>query len=179
MGEYGMITDAGTVRFERILPGPVERVWSYLTESEKRGTWLASGRMELREGGAVELVFRNSELSSHGEETPARYRKYEGAVSAGVVTRCDPQRLLSFTWGEEDGRDSEVTFELTPAADGTVLLVLTHRRLAGRDALLSVAGGWHTHLDVLADRLEEREPAAFWSAHAVVEAEYSRRIPAG
>ena len=49
--DYGVVTDAGTVRLERILPGPIERVWSYLTESEKRGQWFAAGEMELRVGG--------------------------------------------------------------------------------------------------------------------------------
>src|SRR5690606_7556689 len=47
----GEIMDAHTVRFERVLPGPIERVWACLTEPEKRRTWLAGGTMELREGG--------------------------------------------------------------------------------------------------------------------------------
>ena len=37
-----------TIRFERLLPGPVERVWAYLTESKKRATWLAAGEFDLR-----------------------------------------------------------------------------------------------------------------------------------
>jgi uncharacterized protein YndB with AHSA1/START domain len=41
-----------TVRIERLLPGPVERVWAYLTESTKRATWLAAGEFDLRVGGA-------------------------------------------------------------------------------------------------------------------------------
>ena len=30
------LLDESTVRFERILPGPIERVWSYIVESDKR-----------------------------------------------------------------------------------------------------------------------------------------------
>ena len=30
------LVDGSTIRFQRLLPGPVERVWSYLTDSEKR-----------------------------------------------------------------------------------------------------------------------------------------------
>ena len=51
-----------TVRLERLLPGPVERVWAYLTESDKRAQWLAAGRMDLRVGGKVQLEFDNSKL---------------------------------------------------------------------------------------------------------------------
>ena len=36
MNDYGELLDENTVRFERLLPGPIERVWSYLTEGEKR-----------------------------------------------------------------------------------------------------------------------------------------------
>ena len=30
------LIEPGTVKMERLLPGPVERVWAYLTESKKR-----------------------------------------------------------------------------------------------------------------------------------------------
>ena len=48
----GEIIDRQTVRFERLLPGPIERVWAYLTESEKRRKWLASGDT-IRESGRI------------------------------------------------------------------------------------------------------------------------------
>jgi uncharacterized protein YndB with AHSA1/START domain len=41
--EHGIITEAGAIRFERLLPGPIERVWAYITDSSKRATWLAEG----------------------------------------------------------------------------------------------------------------------------------------
>src|SRR5918994_1998641 len=104
LGEFGVVTQARTVRFQRVLPGPIERVWAYLTESEKRGRWLASGPMELRVGGFT---------------------------TYGHITRCDPPRVLSYTWDEQSGVASEVTFELTRQGE-EVLLVLTHRRLGDR-----------------------------------------------
>ena len=67
--------------------------------------------------------------------------------------------------------------ELTPHGED-VLLVVMHRRLDGREAMVSVASGWHTHLEILNDLLQGREPRPFWSSHAVLEAEYERRIPA-
>ncbi|MNR51250.1 hypothetical protein D3C85_1708980 [compost metagenome] len=55
--------------------------------------------------------------------------------------------------------------------------MLTHRKLASRDDMVDVAGGWHTHLNVLAARLAGREPGPFWSVNAALEAEYQARIP--
>jgi uncharacterized protein YndB with AHSA1/START domain len=178
MSEFGIVTEAGTIRFERVLPGPIERVWSYLTDSEKRGTWLATGPMEPRVGGRVELNFRHADLSPQVAPTPERYKQYEdGATTHGCVTRYDPPKLLSITWGEASGPESEVTFELIPRA-GDVRLVLTHRRLGDRTTMVSVAGGWHTHLGILADHLNGVEPPNFWLAHAAIEAEYEKRLPA-
>ncbi len=177
VGEYGMAPEAGTVRLERVLPGPIERVWAYLTESEKRGKWFASGPMELRAGGPLEFHFHNSDLTPHREPTPERYKECEGMVSNGRVTRCVPPHVLSFTWGEELGDESEVTFELADR-EGQVLLVLTHRRLRNRTEMLSVASGWHVHVGVLIDHLNGREPKPFWSTLEKLEAEYDKRLPA-
>lgn len=176
-GEYGKITEAGTVRLERVLPGPIERVWAYLTESEKRGKWFAAGTMELRAGGRLEFHFHNSDLTPYDEPTPERYKKYEGMTSKGLVTRCEPPHLLSFTWGEEQGDESEVTFELADR-DGKVLMVLTHRRLRNREEMISVASGWHAHVGILIDHLNGQEPKPFWSTHEKLEAAYQERFPA-
>lgn len=178
MSEYGVITEAGTVRFERLLPGPIERVWSYLTDSEKRGTWLAAGEMELYVGGRVEHVFRNSELTEHDDPPPAKYAMYAGeSRMTGRITACEPPRLLAYTWSESSGEDSEVSFELASSGD-KVRLVLTHRRLDTRDEMIGVFGGWHTHLGILADRLAGRNPPGFWATHTRLEAEYDRMLPA-
>jgi uncharacterized protein YndB with AHSA1/START domain len=184
MSDYGTPIGADAVRFERILPGPIERVWEYLTKSEQRGTWLASGSMEPRLGGAVELRFRHADLHPHVEETPERYKKYDkGSTLLGRITRWEPPRVLAYTWGDE-GRDpgqpatSEVTFELTPRG-GDVVLVLTHRRLASREEMVNVSAGWHTHLALLGDRLSGIEPKAFWTVLARLEKEYEDRFAAG
>jgi hypothetical protein len=59
-----------------------------------------------------------------------------------------------------------------------VLLVLTHRQLAGRTMMVDVASGWHSHLAVLTERLNGQEPAAsFWSIFSAANAEYERQIP--
>lgn len=172
--EYGTTTGPGAVRIERYLPGPVERIWAYLTESEKRRKWLAAGEMELRVGGSVEHHFVHSELSAEQHPSAKHEGFREGHTIFGTVLRCDPPRVLSYTWGHGHG-DSEVTFELEPRGD-EVLLVVTHRRLRSHPEMSSVAGGWHTHLGLLMDHLEGRPPRGFWSSHAAVEAEYARRL---
>jgi uncharacterized protein YndB with AHSA1/START domain len=167
----------GEVRIERWLPGPVERVWAYLTESGKRGLWLAPGEMELRVGGRVEHRFRHADLS-HEKIPPAKYGDYAGGhVLHGTITRCEPPRLLGYTWGDGE-EDSEVLFELFPLESGEVKLVVTQRRLRSREGMANVAAGWHVHLGILLDRLEGREPRGFWSAHGRLEGEYARRFAA-
>lgn len=168
----GTAIDALSVRIERVLPGPVERVWAYLTEPDKRARWLAGGDMELRPGAEIALCFRHSELSH--EPAPERWRGAEGHVNHSHVTRCEPPTLLAITWPSE-GEDSEVTFELTPQGD-EVLLVVTHRRLADKTEMTNVASGWHAHLAILADQLHGRQPRGFWSTFAAAEAAYQARF---
>lgn len=175
MSDYGTLIASDTIRFERLLPGPIERVWAYLTDSDKRGTWLARGAVEPRIGGQVELHFLHSELSPLPDRIPARYESLEkGAGFTGRVTRWEPPRLLSHSWAESSGPDSEVTFELTPQGEN-VLLVLTHRRLA-RSEMVSVAGGWHTHLGILVDHMNGRVPQPFFITHERLEGEYETRL---
>lgn len=177
MNDYGLVTAPGTVRLERLLPGPIERVWRYLTDSDARATWLAAGPMDLSPDGRVALVFRNSELTGHDGTPPPKYACHAGdSALAGRITACEPPRVLAYTWGEGGEAPSEVRFELRPSGED-VFLVVTHRRLADRNAMISVSGGWHAHLDILADRLAGRTPAGFWVTHTRLEGEYERRIP--
>lgn len=176
MSHYGERIDETTVRFERLLPGPIERVWQYLTDGDKRASWLCGGEMELRVGGKVEMHFHNASLSSQADiDPPEKYRDLPEKMSfGGSVTRCEPPRLLAYTWDFED-EPSEVCYELQEAGD-RVRLVLTHRKLTSHDEIISASGGWHTHLDILEDVLNGREPQAFWKAHTPLEAEYERRF---
>ncbi|MGI9224044.1 MAG: SRPBCC family protein [Woeseiaceae bacterium] len=175
MSKYGERIDDTTVRFERLLPGPLERVWEYLTDSDKRATWLAAGVTELTVGGKTEMHFHNASLSTQPDiDRPEKYKDMPEKMSfGGTVTQCEPPHLLAYTWDFED-EHSEVCYELTEEGD-KVRLVLTHRKLASLKEILSVSGGWHTHLDILEDVLEGREPQAFWTMHAPLEAEYERR----
>ena len=70
MNKFGELIAPDTVRFERMLPGPIERVWAYLTESDKRAQWFCSGETELRVGGHIDMHFDNSQLSPLDDVPP-------------------------------------------------------------------------------------------------------------
>ncbi|MBP8822978.1 MAG: SRPBCC family protein [Flavobacteriales bacterium] len=175
MGTYGKIIAPNTIRFERVLPGPIERVWAYLTESEKRAKWLASGTMDLRVGGGAELHWLHTNLDTvKPDEPPEQYKN--GHSMKATITKCEPPHLLGFTWGARADALSEVVIELSVHGK-QVLLVLTHHRLPGRKDLLSVSGGWHVHLDVLVEHLNGRTARGFWAHIAVLNSDYGGRIP--
>lgn len=162
MSAFGVYPAPETVRFERDLPGPIDRVWAALTESDVRGRWLAAGPMEPRAGGSVTLTFDHGTFSPTQEEVPPKFKGGTFDMS-GHVTRWEPPHVLAFTWGESLGLRSEVTFELMEM-DGRVRLILTHRKLGDAPELLAnVGAGWHTHLAILFAVLSEQAPPPFWS----------------
>jgi uncharacterized protein YndB with AHSA1/START domain len=163
----------GTLRMERILPAPIERVWAYLTDPDKRATWLAGGTMTQKPGEMFDLRFNHTELT--GEVAPDRYAECrQPIVQKSRLVRMEAPTLLTISW-DEGPAPSEVTFELTPQGN-TTQLVLTHRRLASRKDMVSVAGGWHAHVDVLIEVLAGRKPQGFWTNHAALEKDYEAQI---
>jgi len=174
MNRYGERLDASTVRFERSLPGPIERVWEYLTEGEKRATWLAGGKTELGVDGIIELEFHNASLSPLPDEPrPEKYRDMpEKMFFSGTITRCDPPHRLAHTW--VDGDDYSIVEYVLSEQGNKVLIEITHSRLNEED-VLGVCGGWHVHLDILDDVLEKRTPRPFWKNHTAIEADYEAK----
>jgi uncharacterized protein YndB with AHSA1/START domain len=171
--QYGKFTSPAEVRLVRTLPGPIERVWEYLTDSEKRARWLCGGVLEQKAGGKVEFAMVHKNLAPD-ETPPAKYAQVQdpGVTFEGRVLRCEPPRLLVYTFGSED---SEVTFELTPQGN-QVLLVLTHRTRGAEEQaeLTNYASGWHTHLTHLLALLEGTPRPPFWAMHAKLVADYEK-----
>ena len=169
------LVEPGTVKLERLLPGPVERVWAYLTESEKRAKWLAGGEFDLRVGGKIRLEWDNSRLPNERPLSPEIEGRGKGTAD-GVITRLEPMRLLAHTWTSSKWNiDTEVTYELTPRGKD-VLLTIVHRRLQPRDLVIGVMGGWDAHTGILADLLNGVEPRPFWATHAKLEKEYAATL---
>jgi len=168
---YGALTEPTTLRIRRLLPGPIERCWTYLTKSELRRQWLASGEMEMTVGAPVELVWRNDEISNPPGQRPEGFAAEHRMQSR--ITELDPPRKLAIAWAGS----GDVSFELEPEGD-QVLLTVIHRRLPNRTTMLNDSAGWHMHLDVLVARANGKELTSFWDGWTRLKAEYDRRLPA-
>jgi len=167
---YGSLIEPTTLKIQRLLPGPVERIWAYLTDSDLRRKWLAAGKMELKVGAPFELVWRNDELTDPPGERPAGFGDEHRMQSR--ITELDPPRKLCFAWKDS----GDVSIELEAKGD-EVLLTLIHRRLPNRSTMLGVSTGWHVHLDLLVARVRGEEPPPFWDGFAKLRKEYDRRLP--
>jgi uncharacterized protein YndB with AHSA1/START domain len=160
MNDFGKLVDSSTVRFERLLPGPIERVWDYLTKPEFLATWLAQGSLDARAGGRVEL-------------------RTIGGVVQGEITFYDPPRTLEYTWvslpdpAPSGTPDSVVRFELEQRGE-EILLTLTHRRLIS-EYLGRVGAGWHSLLDRLLSCMRGEEPEPFFDIFNRVRPGYEER----
>jgi uncharacterized protein YndB with AHSA1/START domain len=174
MSDAGTQLDKSTIRFERLLPGPIERVWSYLTEGKKRAEWFAGGVTELKPGGKVEFRFDHRKLTTPDDDKPPKkHEQHAGEIRFdGKVIKAEPPRLLIWQWDT-----SEVTFELTPKGD-KVLLTLTESKLPKRENVIGNSAGWHTHLDYLQAVLEGNKPPRFWASIVKHEADYEKRYSA-
>ena len=151
MSGYGEYIDAQTVRFERVLPAPIDRVWEFLTKAELLASWIADGDI-------VERVGAKIYLDQDTDRVPFRMK---GAKIEGTVLRVERPRLLEYSWVVEHvGKklESVVTFELAPQGDSKTRLAITHRPIL--EGFFALTGsGWHTHLDTLTARLKGDEPA--------------------
>jgi uncharacterized protein YndB with AHSA1/START domain len=169
----GQFNGPAEVRLVRTLPGPIERVWDYLVDPEKRARWFAGGPMESRQGGKLTLKFRQIDLAP--DETPPEEHKEAhdpGFTMEGVVLRWEPPHVLSYTFG--DTGESSVTFELTPQGKN-VLLVLTHQSRGGDlPYMTGFAAGWHTHVAHLIAQLEGAPRPPFWPLFLQLKADYTQ-----
>ena len=168
---YGELIEPTTLKIQRFLPGPIERVWDYLTDSDLRRQWLASGDMRMEKGAEFELVWRNNELTDPPGHRPEGFGDEHRMTSR--IVEADPPRKLVFTWGNS----GDVSFGLEPKGE-RVLLTVIHRRLPDRKVMLMVGAGWHMHLDVLVARVGGTAVEPFWDGWVRLKADYDKRLPA-
>ena len=162
---HGVLAPDKSLRIRRRLPGPIERVWAYLTDSDLRRQWLASGAMQLQPGASFELVWRNDELSVSADERPEGFDAESRATCQFI--EVEPLRRMRYIWPGV----GEVSMELE-AAGSDVLLTVTHRQLVGERLALNVSAGWHAHLALLVARLEGTAVPSLWATWKMVRAEY-------
>ncbi|AOW12745.1 ATPase [Hydrogenophaga crassostreae] len=168
---YGEMSEPATLTIQRLLPGPIERVWAYLTENDLRRQWLAAGEMDLKTGAPFELTWRNDELSLTPSQRPEGFPAEQRMRCH--ITELDPPHKLTFTWQGS----GDVSFELRAQGNDGVLLTMTHRRLPDRHTTLMVSAGWHMHLHLLVASITGREKAPFWEGWARLKQAYEERLP--
>ena len=133
MSEDGQLKRVCMVEFERILPGPIDRVWEFLTDPKRLPSWFGEGTIEPRAGGTVRLM---------------------GDHFRGIVTQWKPPRRLIysinvFNPGEAESQFPESYLSQELALRGNdVVLTLTHVPVLERFEKQN-AMGWHTFLDML------------------------------
>ena len=168
---FGVLTPPSTLTLQRRLPGPIERVWAYLTDSELRQQWLAAGVMSLQPGASFELVWKNDDLSASAAERPEGFAEVSRATCQ--ITEVEPLRKLRFLWPGA----GDVTFQLEP--EGTdVILTVTHRQLPNQAMTVMVGAGWHMHLDILSARATGSNVPSFWNGWLQLRRDYERRVAA-
>lgn len=153
MTELATITDRNTLTFVRYFPGPIDRIWAYLTDPKFLVKWLSDGTVASTVGGDVHLEM--------------------GAT--GHVTVYDPPHVLEYTWNEEDASvgpvvNSLVRWELAEEHE-RVRLTLTHTRLPEVE-IWGHGAGWHAFLDRLAASAEGRDPEPFENVYPQLKASY-------
>lgn len=159
----------------RTFPGPIERVWDYLTIGELRRKWFAGGEIEARAGGRLLFEFDHRRISQ--SPPPEKYKDHGGAMTAEArVEEYDPPHRLVFTWPEADSApDSRVIITLSEKGE-EVILHLRHERLEIPKTRPGIAAGWHAHLDLLGDLLAARVARDFWPHFTALEATYEGRL---
>jgi len=154
---------ATELRFERLLPAPVETVWKYLTESDLRRRWFMGGSLDGRVGGDIEFIFDHDQLSDNDVSMPERFAGNVGRRWTEKVVRYDPPHAIAYTFGSD--ADSIATFELADAGNGKTRLTLVHSGIKNAGQAANFGGGWASHLAVLEARLEGRGVPDFWALH--------------
>jgi len=156
MNDFATIDEHNTVTLVRDLPGPIERVWAFLTDPKFLSRWLADGVVADHVGGEVRF-----EMGADGR-----------------VTAYEPPHLLEYTWNEPNLSrgpifDTLVRWELANAGN-RVRLTLTHKRLSELEAIHHSAG-WHTFLDRLSASVDGLEPPRIMDRFAHLKSEYEKR----
>lgn len=173
MNNYGELINENTLKFQRVLPGKIERVWQYIVDPELRGKWFAAGAIDLKPEGVMQLNFNHASLAQSDDPIPEKFKSMEnGSQSSARILKVDAPTLFVMEW--EGG---VVTFKLTQKSDDEVFLTLTHERLQDSiDYRMGVLAGWHTHLDILVYVVSDNDTQGFWKVYMPLEAHYAEEL---
>jgi DNA-binding transcriptional ArsR family regulator/uncharacterized protein YndB with AHSA1/START domain len=166
---YSAPSEPAALTIQRILPGPIVRVWAYLTESDfPANGWRRVNGDEGRH--AFELIWRNSELTGPARQAAGRIWRRAWLAEPDHRARSATQTRLHL------GKERRP--HLRARAEGReVSLTVIHRRLPDRGMMLGVSVAWHADPALLVARPSGNEPEPFWDGWSRLKAEYDRRIP--
>jgi uncharacterized protein YndB with AHSA1/START domain len=151
MSRDGSILDLHTVEFKRLLPGPIELAWDYLTKPELLTTWFNDVTLDSRVGSAIEVRFgaRKGDCGAAGVHGVIReFRKPHAFVFTWIQQRPQPDGSI------QHSDEGEVRFALQEKGD-KVMLTLIHTRIP-TERLPDYGAGWHAYLDSLESRIAGR-----------------------
>jgi uncharacterized protein YndB with AHSA1/START domain len=160
--QFGEIITPTTFRLERTLKAPIDRVWSYFVDGDKRSRWFTGGDSFSANGQAFSILFAHRNITN--EKPPERWAQMESGEfpMTGRVLAFDPPRLLAISWGDGEEHVSEVRFEFEARGEET-LLTLTHTKIDTLEHTRDFAGGWTAHLETLAGVLDGKPTNRFWA----------------
>ncbi|WP_292676744.1 SRPBCC domain-containing protein [Nocardioides sp.] len=151
----------GSIRFERVLAHPVERVWDAITTPEGLAAWWlpfdASIDIDLTAGGLI--AFTAPELG-------------EDAMTCEILELDPPHRLVHTHFD----RSITLTWELTPDGDGCLLRLSQDTPDIAAALAEGHIVGLHHSLDRLEPALDAAPQAWDWDQLPVIEAEYRSRL---
>lgn len=103
MNDLATIDERNTLTLVRDLPGPIERVWAFLTDPKLLVRWFSDGIVSDHIGGDVRF-----EMGAEGR-----------------LTAYSPPNILEYTWNERERArgpisDTVVRWELAQAGDRVV-----------------------------------------------------------
>lgn len=137
LGEITRKGDDVEVVFHRRYAKPLAKVWAAITVPERLADWLA-------------------EMKIDGERVTITWPAANYSIESRIVAN-EPMSRFAWTWPNEDGSDSIVSFELAPDGEGC-RLTLRQSGMRGRTHH-GQAAGWHAHLEGLEDAAEGRKTA--------------------
>ena len=92
-GYFSQTEDESSVRFERLLDHPVDKVWEAITEPDQMDSWLGPTKRTGEEGGTITVTTKGGDMG-------------------GVITRWEEHSVLEYTWW----KDTVICWELFPDA---------------------------------------------------------------
>ena len=167
-------TAPATLEIVRVLPATCQRVWEYLVDPELRQKWFCAGERGNQAGEPFVMAFDHRRLST---SAPPEGTDCGDAVTVhGTIIEFQPPHKLSYHWpGDDEDDASVVTIELTAEGDNT-RLHLIHSKLTNPEFRKSASAGWHAHLDLLLDVVQDQDARDFWVHYGELKAQYDAQV---